>query len=579
MHRLAFVTIVLALWSLLHVSAAPIDDVFGVERSLSLGNFSLTNRGTWLVEYYAPWCPHCRAFAPKWHELVQRVDFMAQETENPFTLARVDCVEEAELCGQEHITGYPSAKLYKNGKTVENNVFKIVSRDIDRLEEYIRNEFEATHPAFAKNAALNNAPSGSGSGSGALVPVTHLTEFGMRPIETIEQLNRYFGPDHGQGPSFVKYYSPSCPHCRAMAHDFELAAREMVGQVNPIAVNCQKYSDVCAEHDVGGWPHMRLMNDGNSIVYPDFGREKDDFLNWLREQNVLDAVRPVDSKSWFKKIKMKKQSVLHLMPQSDLEVQLLDEVKSRVKTDMQFLVSSDRTLSRRFGDSGAILVFNDNPYRPMAKLPLSSITLNIDQGTADTVARWLDMQNEPLLLELTGPDAGESLHQDPPTVLAALSSEKSATVLELQLQQLRSVAQSWRSSPDLSRQPLRFRWFDVDGREANPLKVIYDIDVKSVPSLYLVAGALGTPYKYPKSSRWIKQDKVIKWLNDVQAGRVANGLDDSLLARTLSVGSATEEVNPVLIVLVVIAILCVIPRTRRFLLRLFSGTRANRKIV
>ena len=126
---------------------------------------------------------------------------------------------------------------------------------------------------------------------------------------------------------------------------------------------------------------------------------------------------------------------------------------------------------------------------------------------------------------------------------------------------------------------MRFRWFDVDGREANPLKVIYDINVKSVPSLYLVAGALGTPYKYPKSSRWIKQDKVIKWLNDVQAGRVANGLDDSLLARTLSVGSAAEEVNPVLIVLVVIAILCVIPRTRRFLLRLFSGTRANRKIV
>ena len=111
-------TAVAVLLCTLCASAIPVSDVFGDDRSLTKGNFSLTNKGVWLIEYYAPWCPHCRAFAPQWHKLVERVDYMSKDPVNPYTLARVDCVAEAALCREQHVDSFPMAKLYKNGKMV-----------------------------------------------------------------------------------------------------------------------------------------------------------------------------------------------------------------------------------------------------------------------------------------------------------------------------------------------------------------------------------------------------------------------------------------------------------------------------
>ena len=38
-------------------------------RTLDQGNFTLTQHGAWLVEFFLPTCPHCQAFAPFWHDV------------------------------------------------------------------------------------------------------------------------------------------------------------------------------------------------------------------------------------------------------------------------------------------------------------------------------------------------------------------------------------------------------------------------------------------------------------------------------------------------------------------------------
>lgn len=61
----------------------------------------------WLVDYYAPWCPHCRQFAPAWEKAAS---FYA-ETANVH-IAAVDCTQNSEVCNREGIMGYPTIKLY-----------------------------------------------------------------------------------------------------------------------------------------------------------------------------------------------------------------------------------------------------------------------------------------------------------------------------------------------------------------------------------------------------------------------------------------------------------------------------------
>ncbi|RXW24691.1 hypothetical protein EST38_g1152 [Candolleomyces aberdarensis] len=66
-----------------------------------------------LVEFFAPWCGHCKALAPHYEEAATTLK------EKNIKLAKVDCVEEADLCSSKGIQGYPTLKVYRKGEAVD----------------------------------------------------------------------------------------------------------------------------------------------------------------------------------------------------------------------------------------------------------------------------------------------------------------------------------------------------------------------------------------------------------------------------------------------------------------------------
>ena len=64
-----------------------------------------------LVEFYATWCPHCKAMQP----IVEQIGEMLEGT---VKIIQLDVDLNAEASDAEQVTGTPTFILYRNGKEV-----------------------------------------------------------------------------------------------------------------------------------------------------------------------------------------------------------------------------------------------------------------------------------------------------------------------------------------------------------------------------------------------------------------------------------------------------------------------------
>jgi protein disulfide-isomerase A6 len=85
-----------------------------------------------LVEFFAPWCGHCKSLAPVYEELAQNFAFAKADK---LTIAKIDADREKSLGTRFGIQGFPTIKFFdgKSDKPEEYNG----GRDLESLTEFL----------------------------------------------------------------------------------------------------------------------------------------------------------------------------------------------------------------------------------------------------------------------------------------------------------------------------------------------------------------------------------------------------------------------------------------------------------
>ncbi|XP_076467812.1 protein disulfide-isomerase A4-like [Babylonia areolata] len=241
-------------------SAGPSEDEDGV-LILNKSNFAdfIANTDTALVEFYAPWCGHCKQLAPEYAAAAKEL----KQLDPPVLLAKVDATVENELAQQNDVSGYPTMKFFKKGKGYE----------------YDGPRVQAGIVSFMKARA---SPSWAPEPEAVVV----LTQENFTDVVNQEEL------------MLVEFYAPWCGHCKQLAPKYEKAAKMLKQGEQPIIlakVDATVESGLAAEYGVSGYPTMKVFRRGRAYEYKG-QRDQHGIVEYMNKQRGEPA-KPVDKEA------------------------------------------------------------------------------------------------------------------------------------------------------------------------------------------------------------------------------------------------------------------------------------------
>ena len=84
-----------------------------------------------MVEFYAPWCGHCKRLAP---EYIKAATMLKEKYDIP--IGQINCEENKEFCASQGIRGYPTLKVFKNHE-MPSNIDYFGARTAEAIVNYM----------------------------------------------------------------------------------------------------------------------------------------------------------------------------------------------------------------------------------------------------------------------------------------------------------------------------------------------------------------------------------------------------------------------------------------------------------
>ncbi|KAJ5558556.1 hypothetical protein N7535_008771 [Penicillium sp. DV-2018c] len=208
-----------------------------------------------LVEFFAPWCGHCKTLAPIYEELAQTFHF----AEDKVTIAKVDADENRSLGKRFGIQGFPTVKWF-DGKSDKPEEYK-GGRDLESLSAFITEKTGIKPRGVQKEASY------------------------------VEMLNDATFPTTvgGDKDVLVAFTAPWCGHCKTLAPTWETLAKDFALESNVVIAKVDAEAEnaraLAKAQGVTGYPTIKFFPKGSTepVAYSG-ARSEEALLKFVNEK-------------------------------------------------------------------------------------------------------------------------------------------------------------------------------------------------------------------------------------------------------------------------------------------------------
>ena len=214
------------------------------------------SKDIWLIEFFAPWCGHCKNFAPEYEKA-------ARALKGIFKIGAVNADSEKELAGKYGIQGFPTVKFFGITKTNiqdyngARSAQAIINYMFDRAKDIVNKRMGQATNTNSNQKTNTNSNNNNNNQQKKKPPSSDkdvLVLDDKNFDETIFKSKEMF---------IVAFYAPWCGHCQKLLPEWNAAATQLKGQIKLAKVDATVNQQLASRYQIQGYPTIKIFPPGD----------------------------------------------------------------------------------------------------------------------------------------------------------------------------------------------------------------------------------------------------------------------------------------------------------------------------